>query len=190
MPCPIIAGIAHYQYATIHPYYDGNGRTARLFATLILHQGGYGLKGVYSLDEYYAKDLGSYYKTLDIGPSHNYYMGRADADITSWLEYFCEGMAKSFEDVKNIATAEEKKGEIDKSVLLKQLDAAQRKVLSILIKSENITSDDIAKLFKLKPRTARALCQRWVEQNFLIIIDHSKKNRKYILNQKIRKQFS
>ncbi|MEX1233242.1 MAG: Fic family protein [Planctomycetaceae bacterium] len=30
LPCPLRAGIAHYQFATIHPYYDGNGRTARL----------------------------------------------------------------------------------------------------------------------------------------------------------------
>ena len=44
LPVPIKAGIAHYQYATIHPYYDGNGRTARLLTTLILHLGGYGLK--------------------------------------------------------------------------------------------------------------------------------------------------
>ena len=40
VPCPIRAGIAHYQFATIHPYYDGNGRTARLLTTLILHLGG------------------------------------------------------------------------------------------------------------------------------------------------------
>ncbi len=33
LPCPIRAGIAHYEYATIHPYYDGNGRTARLLTT-------------------------------------------------------------------------------------------------------------------------------------------------------------
>ncbi|WP_369408729.1 Fic family protein, partial [Wolbachia endosymbiont of Cardiocondyla obscurior] len=45
VPCPIIAGIAHYQFVTIHPYYDGNGRTARLLTTLILHLGGYDLKG-------------------------------------------------------------------------------------------------------------------------------------------------
>src|SRR5262249_39563467 len=54
LPRAIRAGIAHYQFATIHPYYDGNGRTARLLTTLILHLGGYDLKGLYSLEEYYA----------------------------------------------------------------------------------------------------------------------------------------
>ncbi len=46
-PYPLLAGIAHYQFATIHPYYDGNGRTARLLTTLILHKGAYDLKGIY-----------------------------------------------------------------------------------------------------------------------------------------------
>ena len=62
IPIPILASIAHYQFATIHPYYDGNGRTARLLTTLILHLNGYDMKGIYSLEEYYAKDLGSYYE--------------------------------------------------------------------------------------------------------------------------------
>ncbi len=93
-PYPLIAAIAHYQFATIHPYYDGNGRTARLLANLILHQGGYGLKGIYSLEEYYAKNLLAYYQALDRGPSHNYYFGRETADITPWLDYFCAGMIK------------------------------------------------------------------------------------------------
>ena len=95
-----VAGIAHYQFATIHPYYDGNGRTARLLTTLILHLGGYDLKGLYSLEEYYARNLGAYYEALAIGSSHNYYQGRAEADITPWLEYFCEGVAESFENVR------------------------------------------------------------------------------------------
>ena len=47
LPVPLIAGLSHYQFATIHPYYDGNGRTARLLTTLILHKSGYGLKGLY-----------------------------------------------------------------------------------------------------------------------------------------------
>lgn len=99
IPCPIVASIAHYQFATIHPYYDGNGRTARLLTTFILHLGGYDLKGLYSLEEYYARNLGAYYEAISIGPSHNYYLGRAEADITSWIEYFVEGMAVAFENV-------------------------------------------------------------------------------------------
>ena len=55
LPVPVIAALAHYQFATIHPWFDGNGRTARLLTTLILHRGGYGLGGIYSLEEYYAK---------------------------------------------------------------------------------------------------------------------------------------
>src|SRR5437016_3762298 len=99
LPSPIIAAIAHYQFATIHPYYDGNGRIARLLTTLILHLGGYDLKGLYSLEEYYARDLAAYYDALTVGPSHNYYLGRAHADVTKWIDYFCEGMADSFEAV-------------------------------------------------------------------------------------------
>jgi Fic family protein len=67
IPCPIVAGIAHYQFATIHPYYDGNGRTARLLTTYLLHVGGYDLKGLYSLEEYYARNLGGYYEVIRIG---------------------------------------------------------------------------------------------------------------------------
>jgi Fic family protein len=84
-------------------YYDGNGRTARLLATLILHLGGYDLKGLYSLEEYYARNLGKYYQALTVGLSHNYYEGRAGTDITAWIEYFCEGVASSFENVRHRA---------------------------------------------------------------------------------------
>ena len=88
LPVPLVAGIVHYQFVTIHPYYDGNGRTARLLTSFIMRKGGYGLKGIYSLEEYYAKDLILYYDALQTHPHHNYYYGRYEADITSWLEYF------------------------------------------------------------------------------------------------------
>lgn len=91
LPAPLIAGLVHYQFVTIHPYYDGNGRTARLFATFILHQGGYGLSGFFSLEEHHARDLEGYYHSLAVHPHHNYYEGRAEADLTPWLEYFATG---------------------------------------------------------------------------------------------------
>lgn len=184
IPYPLKAGIAHYQYATIHPYYDGNGRTARLLATLVLHLGGYDLKGLYSLEEYYAMNLAAYYQALSIGPSHNYYLGRAEADVTQWLEYFCEGMAESFERVKAQAEKASNIGVIDKSEMLRKLDARQRKLLILFESSNLIDTTMVAKLFNVQPRTARVLCQRWVEDGFLVIANPAYKNRKYALNDR------
>ncbi len=45
LPIPIIAAIVHYQFVTIHPYYDSNGRTARLLTTLALYKNDYGFEG-------------------------------------------------------------------------------------------------------------------------------------------------
>jgi Fic family protein len=124
LPVPIKAAIAHYQYATIHPYYDGNGRTARLLTTLILHLGGYGLKGLYALEEYYAQNLQDYYEALTIEPSHNYYMGRAASDITKWILYFVAGMAASFQKVETQTRREAEKGGVDQSKALRNLNAS------------------------------------------------------------------
>ncbi len=182
LPCPIRAGIAHYEFATIHPYYDGNGRTARLLTTLILHLGGYDLKGLYSLEEYYARNLGRYYEALTLGPSHNYYEGRAKADITKWVEYFCDGMADSFESVKRRAQEAAGSGAKDRSSALRRLDPRQRKGLELFRESHAITSRDVASLFGLSERTARNLMVGWVESGFIVITDPAKKSRKYSLD--------
>ena len=184
LPAPLVAAIVHYQFATIHPYYDGNGRTARLLTTLVLHLGGYDLKGLYSLEEYYAKNLLSYYRAISIGPYHNYYMGRAEADITDWIEYFCEGMACAFENVIKQMTSAQKLGEKDHSELLRTLEPKQRKVLELFQAHEWITTNEINDLFGFKQRTSAALCKRWVDSGFLKIADPSNKGRKYVLAER------
>lgn len=186
LPCPVIAAIAHYQFATIHPYYDGNGRTARLLTTYILHAGGYDLKGIFSLEEYYARNLGAYYQAITVGPSHNYYLGRAEADITGWIEYFIEGMAVAFENVLKRMEEASGKGVSDQSHLLKTLDPRQRKVLELFQNHEVITSKQIAEFFGFKQRSGALLCASWAEKGFLIIIDASNKGRKYRLADEYR----
>jgi len=182
LPVPVKAGIAHYQFATIHPYYDGNGRTGRLLTTLILHLGTYDLKGLYALEEYSARDLKAYYEALTAGPSHNYYVGpRAGADITRWVAYFIEGMATSFEKVRDQALREAGKGGKDQSKLLRNLDAKQRLALTLFQRSREVTAKDLGELFGYKPRTAALLCQRWVEKGFLETTDPAKKSRRYKL---------
>ena len=181
LPVPLIAAIAHYQFATIHPYYDGNGRTARLVTTLLLHRGNFGLKGLYALEEYYARDLAAYYRALDMGPSHNYYLGRPAADITPWLAYFIEGMATSFEKVRDQAQREADIGIPDPSRLLRNLDSKQKKALTLFHASREITSNQIADLFGIQQQTAARLCTQWTQSGFLVIANPSRKARLYRL---------
>ena len=97
LPVPVIAGLVHYQFATIHPFNDGNGRTARLCADFILQRDGYGLNGFLSPEEQYAENLVGYYQALSTHPIIDYYEGREKADLTPWLEYYIASLAQSCE---------------------------------------------------------------------------------------------
>jgi Fic family protein len=148
---------------------------------LILHLGGYDLKGLYSLEEYYAKNLLGYYRAISIGPSHNYYFGRAESDITPWVEYFTAGMAFALEKVVDQMIASNEKGEKDHSQLLRTLNPKQRKALELFKGYDVVTAKQIGDLFGFQPRTNAALCKKWVEGGFLQIVDASNKGRKYKL---------
>ena len=182
LPCPIVAAVVHYQFATIHPYYDGNGRTARLLTTLVLHQGGYDLKGLYSLEEYYARDLQAYYDAISRGQHHNYYFGRADADITPWLTYFISGMLDAFKHVKARTEEAQNQGAKDKSAFMRHLTPRQRKVLTLFEEQATITAKDVAELFNFSDRSARTLCSTLVDEKFLIVADKANKTRTYRLS--------
>lgn len=89
------AGILHYELARIHPFTDGNGRTARAAALLLLYLEGYEVKRFFSLEEYYDAHPSDYYdalKSVEI----------AGGDLTVWLEYFCLGIAIEFNRVKEL----------------------------------------------------------------------------------------
>src|SRR3990172_1256892 len=131
VPTPLIAALVHYQFVTIHPYYDGNGRTARLLATFILHRGGYGLSGFFSLEEHHARDLDAYYRSLAVHPHHNYYEGRAEADLTPWLEYFMSTLADVFVSARDEALRLSTEGEQTEPDELRRLDHRARFVLSL-----------------------------------------------------------
>lgn len=90
---PILkAGITHHELVRIHPFIDGNGRVARILATLVLLQGGYDIRRFFSLEEYYDRDALLYYEHLQ----------KASAgDMTSWLEYFTYGASAEFEKIKD-----------------------------------------------------------------------------------------
>ena len=191
LPVPIVAALAHYQFATVHPYYDGNGRTARLLTTFILHRYGYGLKGIYALEAYYARKLEDYYNALDVGEGHNYYVGnRAQADVTGFIEYFVNGMADSFASVRQQASKQQSLGQRDQSSVLRKLSPTQRQALELFRDQMEINAKDVATLFKVSQRQASRYCQQWVEQGFLVVADAAKRSRRYRLSTEYESLFS
>ncbi|MGH2582452.1 MAG: Fic family protein [Anaerolineales bacterium] len=186
-PIPVVAGVAHYQFETIHPFFDGNGRTGRLLTTWILYRSGYNLGKFYSLEEFYAQDLDGYYQALATHPHHNYYEGPNIADVTLWLEYFLQGMAVIFENV--IAETQKRtapKSEENEQKLLRILDQRARRVLSLFARQELIRSVQVAQLLGLSERQARALLSDWVAQGWIEAADPSRKARRYRLAAKYR----
>jgi Fic family protein len=85
----IVAAVVHYQLVTIHPFEDGNGRTARLLSGYIMDINGYGFNGIGSLEEYFAYDIDEYYESIQMGLPALYYSGRDNPPHPEiWINYF------------------------------------------------------------------------------------------------------
>lgn len=188
LPIPVIAGLAHYQFVTIHPYYDGNGRTGRLLATFLLHRGGYGLNGFFSLEEHHARDLAAYYHSLASHPHHNYYEGRETADLTPWLAYFTEILARVFRIAREESQRAARAGAKAEPDLLRQLDPRARVILGLFGRQAQITGREVARALALSDRMARVLLKDWVEVGWLEIAEPSRRARAYRLSA-IYRQF-
>ena len=83
---PVIkAGLAHIHVVAVHPFWDGNGRTARAVATLLLQRSEFGFRKLLSLEENLFDDRDKYFDAIEktLGTSF-----KSDYDATPWLEFF------------------------------------------------------------------------------------------------------
>src|SRR3989344_5544384 len=93
----LIAGILHYEFVSIHPFSDGNGRTTRLLVKLFLNLLDYDFRGCLVLDSYYWQNLSSYYQALSQAKK---YKDQRKADLTNWLTYFVEGFYQETKELE------------------------------------------------------------------------------------------
>ena len=84
-PAPIRAGLAHLNLVAIHPFMDGNGRTARVMESLVLYADGFRNQELASLESYYGRDTRRYYSALAEALGTHYGPPR---DVTPWVEYY------------------------------------------------------------------------------------------------------
>ncbi|MBI4388318.1 MAG: Fic family protein [Candidatus Omnitrophica bacterium] len=188
---PILkAGVAHYQFVTVHPFMDGNGRTARALATLALYREKYDLKRFYSLEEYYDEDLLGYYDSLHQCQGVHYYHN-PNPDITLWLEYFLKGAAVVFEEVKEKTLVAAKKHLPSKSKkdieLLQKIGPREKRVLAYFQKNLQLRTQKLCALFHIKERAARDLLAKWIGQGMIEKQGSGKRDSYYVLSADFRR---
>ena len=123
----LVAGIAQFQLVHIHPFLDGNGRTARLLSMLCLYRKGYDFKRLFTLSEYYDRDRPSYYRAIQT-------VRKRDLDLTEWLEYFTFGLQWQLAEVQE-------KGEtlIRVDVLAKKHKLSGRQIVALELAQQGST---------------------------------------------------
>jgi len=169
----LLSGISHYEFVRIHPFIDGNGRTARALATLILYLKGFDTKRFFALDDYYNEDRDRYYAALQT-------VDQKTLDTTQWLEYFCEGVAVSMNRVKDTVLQlshdrrlKDKRGQIF-------LNEKQIKILKYLRTGLKITTKECQDMFDVSERTARNYLNELVKKDLIKPVG-PQKGRYYVL---------
>lgn len=152
----IVAGITHQQFAAIHPFSDGNGRTARALASLILYQRGYDFRRLFALEDYYNKDRSQYYKYINVGKNYK----ERRTDFTPWLGYFVKGFKEEIDNVKAkvISLSHRKISDgVDSQVFL---DKDQLKIIDFLELVGKITVQDVMDILECPKRTGQLYLQK------------------------------
>lgn len=155
----VLAAIAHYEIARIHPFIDGNGRTARLLATVILYLSGFDHRRIFALDDYYDRDRKSYYAALKTVQTSN-------GDLTQWLEYFTTGVAASVQEAKDAIL---KLGTKGKRGAREQVSLTQRQmqVVEHINAHRKVTNKDLQELFGITAQAVHKELSKLVEMKVI-----------------------
>lgn len=135
----ILAGIFHKQFVIIHPFVDGNGRTARLATKVLLVAAGFDTFNLFSFENYYNNNVSNYFNR--VGCQGNYYEIKNKIDFTSWLEYFTDGIIDELWRVKK---------DLEKLFQspANRLSVHLQKLLDHLVKNSYLTDAEYAKITK------------------------------------------
>ncbi|MBX9577158.1 MAG: Fic family protein [Chthoniobacterales bacterium] len=150
----LVAGIAQFQLVHIHPFLDGNGRTARLLATLCLYRHGYDFKQLFSISEYYDRNRKDYYEAIQS-------VRNQKMDMTHWLEYFSDGLATQLKEL-----IEQGSRAIKKDVLKNKHHLSSRQMIAIndILKNGALNIQEYAALLPHVPR-------RSLQRDLKILVD-------------------
>lgn len=162
----LAAGVAQFQFVHIHPFIDGNGRTARLLSTLILYKTGYDFKRLFTISEFYDKDRPNYYQAIQSVRKNN-------MDMTSWLEYFVEGFHSQMKEIQQKGAQLIKRDAAFQKIKKFGLNGRQEKAIKHLWRHAKITVNEYQSVASCIRRTAQRDLEDLVARKVLKIVAKS-----------------
>jgi len=151
VPHLIRIAISHYQFETIHPFLDGNGRIGRLLITLYLMSHGILEKPSLYLSDFFERNRGAYYDALSAV--------RSSDNMIQWIKFFFTAIIQTAEKgqqtFRNILTLREQIN--GKIITLGRKAVNARRLISYLYQKPVLTGSVIAKNLNVTPRAAYAL---------------------------------
>jgi Fic family protein len=176
-PHLIKAAISHYQFETIHPFLDGNGRLGRLIIILYLIENKQLEKPILYISDYISRNRSAYYEALDAVRERN--------DIEHWIKFFLVAISNSAKDSsqtlqKIIALRE---SVFEKVSTLGRRSELALKIVNELYKNPIVSLKTVTKTQKISPQTANAIIKELVKLNILEEITGHLRNRIYVFRQ-------
>jgi Fic family protein len=177
IPHLIRIAIAHYQFETIHPFLDGNGRIGRLLITLYLVSNGILEKPLLYLSDYFEKNKSLYYDNLTFVRTRN--------DLGQWVKFFLTGVTKTADKaVTTLKNIIDLKASIENDKILAMGKRAKQGavLLHALFSKPTVTTKDVQGMTGLSPKAANDLIQAFVDQRILKETTGYQRNRAFVFS--------
>jgi len=177
LPALIKIGIAHYQFESIHPFLDGNGRIGRLLITLFLISKKKLEKPLLYLSTYFEKNKSLYYDNLTRVRTHN--------DMKQWIKYFLVGIEKTASEAVNklnsMLRLKEKSEDIIK-INFGRRSSTALVLLPELFKNPVVSVEKVKEICGCSYKTANDLVSDYVMNNLLKEVTGQSRNRLFVFS--------
>ena len=180
VPHLVRIALSHYQFETIHPFLDGNGRIGRLMIPLYLVSHGLLAKPSLYLSDFFERNRTNYYDAL--------MRVRISNDLIHWVRFFLRGMAETAAKGRDVfGKVLALRTEVEHAVLtLGKRAANARELLNLLYRKSVVSAADIETALSVSTPTANALIRDFVRLGILKEITGQQRGRAYVFDRYLR----
>ena len=180
IPEIVKAGIVHYQFETIHPFLDGNGRTGRLLIILYLISTGLLNKPVLYISDFFERNRMSYYDSLA--------MVKKTDNMTQWLKFFLNGVVETAKSsIKTFDKIIKLKKDVDNKIAkIGKKSVNGQRLIELLYSEPKVNSKTVSEKLGISVVSANGLLSTFVEIGILEEKTGFNRNRYYVFEEYVK----